>query len=68
MYNIMFKRLNEELALIGKENTNHGRKYRGFLEDSCTRFEKFIFQIVIHFHPSHSLQKTLLNGCSTQIY
>lgn len=30
----MFKRLNEELALIGKENTNHGRKYRGFLEDA----------------------------------
>ena len=40
MYNLMFKRLNEELALIGKENTNHGRKYR-FLEDAYRRFEKF---------------------------
>ena len=40
MYNIIFKRFNEELAVIGKEYTNHDHSYR-FLENVQRRFEKF---------------------------
>ena len=69
MYNIIFKRDNEELALISKENTSYDYSYR-FLKDAQRRFEKFSlsFQIVIHFHLSYPLQKALGNGFSRQIY
>ena len=36
MYNIIFKGVNEELAVIGKENRNHEHSYR-FLEDAQRR-------------------------------